>query len=286
MKEGEAATTSLHLSWSVIIMSVLSFLVVYRKYGGFYYRSIMSTLCLLVMAIYGMCVSIVLPIFGKTHLINYSVARGYYMLGGFFCGLKVESEGEENLHKVKGPVIYVCNHQSSLDIMLMGKVYSKNTAIVAKKQLKYYPFLGWFMTLSNAIFLDRKNRDSAVKEARNAALDIHRKNTNVWIFPEGTRGHEAEITLLPFKKGAFYMAVQAGVPIVPVVISNYYDLYSAKEKRFEAGTLRCRVLPPISTEGVAEDSADIEKLANKCRDEMLATLKEITPARQIKNKSQ
>lgn len=64
--------------------------------------------------------------------------------------------------------------------------------------------------------------------------------TNVWIFPEGTRGHEADISLLPFKKGAFYMAVQAGVPIVPVVISNYYDLYSAKEKRFDAGTLRCR----------------------------------------------
>ncbi|CEP10151.1 hypothetical protein [Parasitella parasitica] len=267
-------------------MSVLSFLVVYRKYGGFYYRSIMSTLCLLVMAIYGMCVSIIFPILGKTHLINYSVARGYYMLGSFFCGLKVVSEGEENLHKVNGPVIYVCNHQSSMDVMLMGKVYPKNTAIVAKKQLKYYPFLGWFMTLSNAIFLDRKNRDNAVKEARNAALDIHRKNTNVWVFPEGTRGHEAEISLLPFKKGAFYMAVQAGVPIVPVVISNYYDLYSAKEKRFNAGTLYCRVLPPISTQGVVEESADIEKLANLCRDQMLAALKEITPARQVKNKAQ
>ncbi|CAO0796005.1 unnamed protein product [Mucor circinelloides] len=199
MKEEEAASTSLHLSWSVIVMSVLSFLVVYRKYGGFYYRSIMSTICLLVMAIYGMCVSIVFPIFGKTHLINYSVARGYYMLGGFFCGLKVESEGEENLHKIKGPVIYVCNHQSSLDIMLMGKVYPKNTAIVAKKQLKYYPFLGWFMTLSNAIFLDRKNRDSAVKEARNAALDIHRKNVRIddiyiyiYIYIERERERERE----------------------------------------------------------------------------------------------
>lgn len=148
------AATSFPLSWSVIIMSVLSFLVVYRKYGGFYYRSIMTTVCLLVMAIYGMCVSIVLPIFGKTHLINYSVARGYYLLGGFFCGLKVESEGEENLHKIKGPVIYVCNHQSSIDIMLMGKVYPKNTAIVAKKQLKYYPFLGWFSKYISGILVD------------------------------------------------------------------------------------------------------------------------------------
>lgn len=96
------------------------------------------------------------------------------------------------------------------------------------------------MTLSNAIFLDRKNRDNAVKEAKQAAADIHSKKTNVWIFPEGTRGHESEVTLLPFKKGAFYMAVQAKVPIVPVVFSNYSNLYSAKEKRFNAGTLRCR----------------------------------------------
>ncbi|KAI9484157.1 MAG: hypothetical protein EXX96DRAFT_166943 [Benjaminiella poitrasii] len=271
----EEATS--HLSWPVIIMSVLSFLVIYRNYGGFYYRSIMSTLCLVVMAIYGMFASIILPIIGKTHLINYSVARGYYYLGGFFCGLKVDSEGTENIYGHKGPVIYVCNHQSSLDIMLMGKVYPKNTAIVAKKQLKYYPFLGWFMTLSNAIFLDRKNRDSAVKEARQAAKDIHEKNTCVWLFPEGTRGHESEVTLLPFKKGAFYMAVQAGVPIVPVVIANYSNLYSGKQKRFIRGTIRCRVLPPISTEGVKEESADIEKLANTCRDQMLVALKEITP---------
>ncbi|KAI7903601.1 uncharacterized protein BX663DRAFT_507047 [Cokeromyces recurvatus] len=271
----EEVITSNNLSWPVIIMSILSFLVIYRNYGGFYYRSVMSIVCLLVMAIYGMFASIVFPILGKRHLINYSVARGYYYLGGFFCGLKVVAEGTE--HITEKPVIYICNHQSSLDIMLMGKVYPKNTAIVAKKQLKYYPFLGWFMTLSNAIFLDRKNRESAVKEARQAAKDIHEKNTCVWLFPEGTRGHESEVTLLPFKKGAFYMAVQAGVPIIPIVIANYNNLYNNKQKRFISGTVRCRVLPPISTENIKEESADVEKLANKCREQMLVALKEITP---------
>jgi lysophosphatidate acyltransferase len=80
------------------------------------------------------------------------------------------------------------------------------------------------------------------------------------------------------------MAVQAKVPIIPVVIANYYDFYSAKEKRFNAGTLRCRVLPAISTENVKEESADIEKLANECRDKMLIALKEITPAHTNTNK--
>jgi lysophosphatidate acyltransferase len=125
-------------------MSVFSLLVLYRNYGGYYYRSFMASVCLLIMSVYGFTISLVFPLLGLTHLINYSVAWGYYTLGGFFTGIKVESEGEENLHKVSGPVIYVCNHQSSMDIMIMGKVYPKNTAIVAKKQLKYYPFLGWF----------------------------------------------------------------------------------------------------------------------------------------------
>jgi lysophosphatidate acyltransferase len=139
------------LSWPVIAVSVVTFLIMYRNYGGFYYRSIMTTVCLVIMAIYGMCVSIIFPLFGKAGLINYTVARGYYLLGGFMTRLTVVAEGEENLHKVDGPVIYVCNHQSSLDVMLMGIVYPKNTAIVAKKQLKYYPFLGWFSKLQPSV---------------------------------------------------------------------------------------------------------------------------------------
>ncbi|RCH82221.1 1-acylglycerol-3-phosphate O-acyltransferase, partial [Rhizopus stolonifer] len=231
--------TESHFILPIIIMSSVCLLVLF-KYGGFYYRSCINMLCFLSMAIYGTISSLVFPLIGKRHLIQWSVARGYYYLGKFFCGIEVKVEGQENLQEIQGPAIYVMNHQSSLDVMLMGKVYPKNTTVVAKKQLKYYPFLGWFMILSNAIFLDRKNRDSAVKEARKAAEDIHQKNINVWIFPEGTRGHAGKIDLLPFKKGPFYMAVQARVPIVPVVFSNYYDIYSAKEKRFTNGVVRCK----------------------------------------------
>jgi lysophosphatidate acyltransferase len=97
----------------------------------------------------------------------------------------------------------------------------------------------WFflVTLSKAIFLDRSNRDSAVASAKKAAEDIHKQQTSVWIFPEGTRGHPREINMLPFKKGAFHMAVQAGVPIVPIVIANYNHLYDSKAKRFNSGVV-------------------------------------------------
>lgn len=97
---------------------------------------------MLVMASYGMMAGLTLPIFGKAGLINYTVARGFYYLGSFFTGVKCTITGQENI--LQSPAVYVCNHQSSLDIMVMGAVYPKNTSIVAKKEIKYYPFLGWF----------------------------------------------------------------------------------------------------------------------------------------------
>lgn len=96
------------------------------------------------------------------------------------------------------------------------------------------------MTLSKSIFLDRGNRESAVKQAKKAAQDIHDKKQSVFIFPEGTRNDSGTNTLLPFKKGAFYMATQAQVPIIPIVVSNYKDIYSFKEKRFSSGTLKIK----------------------------------------------
>ncbi|KAI9262058.1 hypothetical protein BY458DRAFT_439162 [Sporodiniella umbellata] len=268
----------------VALVAVLASLLLIRLISTFYYRTIMTAFAMMIMSIYGILAALIFPLLGLTTFVNSSVATGYYHLCLYFCGIKVISEGTENLH-VNGPAIYVCNHQSSLDIVLMGKVYPRNTTIVAKKELKNVPFLGWFMQLTRVIFLDRKNRDNAIKESRKAALDIHKKNVNVWVFPEGTRGHESEITLLPFKKGPFYMAVQAKVPIVPVVIANYSHLYSAKQKRYESGSIRCKVLPPISTENIKEESADIEELATECRRQMLEVLQEITPS-EVSKKAQ
>lgn len=99
---------------------------------------------------------------------------------------------------------------------------------------------------------------------------------SVWLFPEGTRGHASTVDLLPFKKGAFYMAVQARVPIVPIVIANYNHLYDSKAKRFLPGTVKIKVLPPVDTRDVQEDSASIDKLSHAVREQMLSTLQEIS----------
>ncbi|CAO3615880.1 unnamed protein product [Cunninghamella blakesleeana] len=260
----------------VYITGALAFLVWYRKHGGYQFRCFIMIVLLCIMANYGLIASLILPIFGKAGLINYSVSRGFYYLGSFFTGVKVKVTGEENISS--DPAVYVCNHQSSVDVLLMGKVYPKNTSVVAKKEIKYYPFLGWFMILSNAIFLDRKNRANALKEARQAAENIHKKKISVWLFPEGTRGHSSEVDLLPFKKGAFHMAIQARVPIIPIVIANYNNVYSSKEKRFIPGEVNIKVLPPVPTTDVNEDSASVDQLSVSVRESMLEALREISPS--------
>ncbi|KAI8375040.1 hypothetical protein EDC96DRAFT_572168 [Choanephora cucurbitarum] len=265
--------------WPLAISSTVGFILfqaIFRKRGGFVYRQVIALICIASSAFYGICASLTLPLFGKAHLINWSVARVEYYLCKTFLGITATVEGKENLPKKGQQVVYVCNHQSMMDIMYMARVFPKRTSVVAKKAIKYYPILGWFMILSKAVFLDRADRASAVKAAKKAAIDIHQKNTSVWIFPEGTRGNSSDIDLLPFKKGAFYMATQAKVPIVPIVIANYKDIYHSQSKRFNSGDIKIKILPQIPTDTITEDSAAISHLTDLVRDQMLHTLKEIS----------
>lgn len=110
---------------------------------------------------------------------------------------------------------------------------------MAKKELKWMPLLGWFMSLSGAVFVNRSNRHDAVKAMNAVGEEMKRRDISLWIFPEGTRSMSAEPHLLPFKKGAFHLAVQAQVPILPVVCENYHRLFDGKT-RLESGVLKIR----------------------------------------------
>lgn len=96
------------------------------------------------------------------------------------------------------------------------------------------------MLLSQAVFIDRKNFQDAKKTFSDAAATMKANRMSIFIFAEGTRSNKSEISLLPFKKGAFHLAVQGGFPIVPMICENYYDLYASRLKRFEAGELVVR----------------------------------------------
>ena len=109
------------------------------------------------------------------------------------------------------------------------------------------------MSLSGTVFIDRANRSSALKAFDTAVKHMKKNNVrpplnnyltssqlSVWIFPEGTRSYADSPILLPFKMGAFHFAIQAGVPVVPVVVANYERLFSIKKRRFESGKLKIR----------------------------------------------
>lgn len=143
---------------------------------------------------------------------------------------------------------------------------------MAKKELKWAPLLGQYMALSGAVFVDRKNNKDALNALAAAGEEMKSKAVSLWVFPEGTRASSEAPNLLQFKKGAFHLAVQAGVPIVPVVCENYWRLY--RKGTLEEGTLRIRVLPPIPTKGLT--AADVTQLAERTRESMLATLRDIS----------
>ncbi len=159
---------------------------------------------------------------------------------------------------------------SELDVLMLGCMFPKYTSVTAKKSLKWVPLLGWFMALSKTVFIDRANRTSSRAAFDTAAHTMKTTRQNVFIFPEGTRSYASKPDLLPFKKGAFHLAVQAQVPIVPVVCANYYHVLDVKGKRFQPGVVDVSVLPPIQTKGLGVEHVD--GLVKKTRDAMMDEL--------------
>jgi lysophosphatidate acyltransferase len=116
------------------------------------------------------------------------------------------------------------NHQSIVDVLVIGKLMPKQTAIMAKRSLQYTP-LGPFMSLSGTIFIDRGNSASAFRSIDAAGETMKRTKTSLWMFPEGTRHLSKEVTMLPLKKGGFHLAINAGIPVTPIVCENYWHIY-------------------------------------------------------------
>jgi 1-acyl-sn-glycerol-3-phosphate acyltransferase len=129
------------------------------------------------------------------------------------AGITVSVTGVEKVGA--SPHIFMCNHQSALDIHVLLAYLPFSFKFIAKRSLFLIPFLGWAMKRAGHISLDRQNPRKALKAMDEAAKQIQ-DGTNILVFPEGTRSVDGK--LLPFKKGVFSLALKARVPIVPVGI--------------------------------------------------------------------
>ena len=121
-------------------------------------------------------------------------------------------------HSFPRPLYGTCRIAAS------SRIFPKHASIMAKKELAWAPLLGGYLSASGAVFVDRNNNISAIHPLK-AAGDFMKNATSLWLFPEGTHSMRKHHDLLPFKKGAFHTAVQAGVPVTPVVCENYWRLY-------------------------------------------------------------
>lgn len=150
-------------------------------------------------------------------------------------------------------------------------IAGKMTA-VAKRELLYVGLYGVSMWLAGLFFIDRKAGAKAIKAMNDAMEEYKRKNIKLWIFPEGTRRNTGEIH--QFKKGAFHTAVQAQVPIVPVVFSSYKLFVDDQEKTFGNGEVIITAMPEISTKGLT--SSDVDDLIKKTREAMIQVYEKST----------
>src|SRR5690606_22612534 len=186
-------------------------------------------------------------------------------------GMKVEIIGEENL-RASRPCVYVANHQSVFDVPVLAELYPEGTVVIGKKELRSIPFFGWLYVRTGNVLIDRSSNPAAVGRLREAESAIRDRGVSVLIFPEGTRG-SGDRGLLPFKQGAFYMAVAAQVPVVPIVVSRLAPLFHMRSRRIIPGTVQVRVLEPIETTGLTDE--DVPGLLEEVHAQMNAVFAEL-----------
>src|SRR5581483_11555502 len=173
-------------------------------------------------------------------------------------GVKVRVTGREHLDPNQ-TYVFVANHQSYLDAAPLFAFTGRKMGAIAKKELLNAPILGYGMGWVNVIAIDRSNRDRAV-ETLKIATERLRNGISFGVCPEGTRAKPGE--MLPFKKGAFHMAVQTGVPIVPMAIKNAGELMPRGACVAWPGTIELVMMPPVDTSWVKTDE-DLDELVRR-----------------------
>jgi 1-acyl-sn-glycerol-3-phosphate acyltransferase len=177
-----------------------------------------------------------------------------------WSGMRIKVTGAENLEK-KQSYVFISNHRSYLDTAMMFAYTGKKMGVIAKKEMLKLPIASKFMRYVNVIAIDRTNKDSAIRTMKNAAEKL-RSGVSFGVFAEGTRAMPDE--LLPFKKGAFYMAIDTGFPIVPVAMKN--TDYAMGKRQNHAFPAVCEMvfLPPIDTKNLRSEK-DLADLLIKVR---------------------
>jgi 1-acyl-sn-glycerol-3-phosphate acyltransferase len=172
----------------------------------------------------------------------YTLGLGVMRIGLRAAGIRVVVDGLARVPK-DTPCLYMANHQSNLDPPLLAGVQPANAAMMVKQSLMRIPVLGLAMRLGRCVPVERSGRFESAKQSLRAAGDVLRSGLSITIFPEGTRSETGQ--LLPFKKGPFFLAMQTGVPVIPVTISGTGAMLGKGSQRLYPGTAHVWFHPPL-----------------------------------------
>lgn len=228
----------------------------------FVLRMLMMSVHFVIAGILGLLLGLCRPF----HSDNSRLCARFYSLPALrMLRLRVETH-TRNLAEHDRPCVIIANHQSNYDLYVIGCVVPRRTVSIGKKSLKWVPLFGQLYWLAGNVLIDRGNARKAKQSMLATTHTLQHENTSIWVFPEGTRNGGGE--MLPFKKGAFQMAIAAGVPIIPVCVSSY--VRSLRLNSWNSGKVTIRSLPEISTTGLSVD--DVPHLIETCRSRMQACI--------------
>jgi 1-acyl-sn-glycerol-3-phosphate acyltransferase len=172
-------------------------------------------------------------------------------------GVRVETVGLDQLDSSR-TYIFMSNHVSNLDPPIITPLIPRRTSVLIKKELFRVPILGHAMRMGSMIPVDRANRDSGIESVRIAKQVVQEQGLNMIIYVEGKRSFDGK--LLPFKKGPFYLAMECGVPVVPITITGTHDIMPKGRFAIRPGTAKVIVHPPIEPQDFGSRECLMEKV--------------------------
>ena len=164
--------------------------------------------------------------------------------------IKFSVNGLKNID-LKGNYFFIPNHESALDIPLVFASIPMHVVSVAKIELSRIPFFGWSMISGGHFFVDRSNHKKAMRSIEKAKISMKKNPRSVFLFPEGTRSLDGKVGR--FKKGGLKLAIDLGVPIVPVGIVGTNQFQSNLRKGRNIGTLELNIGKPLQTKNIKQN---------------------------------
>jgi putative phosphoserine phosphatase/1-acylglycerol-3-phosphate O-acyltransferase len=201
-------------------------------------------------------------------LLNRSKREAFNVMGSVWgdlaasaAGIDLRVEGEDHLWSHR-PAVFIFNHQSGLELILLLKMLRRDFTGIAKQELRRNPVFGPLFQASGVVFVDRSNTAKAI-EALGPAVEALKQGRSLIVAPEGTRSKTP--TVGPFKKGAFRLAMEAGAPIVPIVFRNVLDALPKGAAIVRPAVVEAVALPPVDTSSWTLDTLESEIASIRAR---------------------